>query len=203
MKTYYSIILLSLFIFASCGNHESDSSPVDSSPEMEETAHKIDSEQEEADSIIRPKEDLEYLSHDLKAIRNALSEQSQLLYPSINKRKIELLNGNGAAEYYSSDKQVQKIIFRQLTQELRRICTYYFRNDSLYFAKDEYESLTEKSKRSEMGASIIDSFFFKQGNLIRIINSEDCNAPYSEEYRAQEQKRLYQEIDLFKKRLRE
>lgn len=145
----------------------------------------------------------EYLGEHLKTIRQKLIPLSSTTqWTSIDKRKIETKNGNGAAVYYFLKEELQKIRFLQNTDTTDRFIEYYLDNDSLFFAFERQSDSVELKNDPEYYEPFEDSIFFKKGELIRIKSNMDCGVPFAEDYRKEEQGRLKTEFKQLFNRLK-
>ena len=136
---------------------------------------------------------VEYLGRQLTMIRKKLIPlTSTTQWVSIDKRKIE--TKNGAAIYYFLKGELQKIRFIQNTDTTERFIEYYLDNDNLFFAFERQSDSIGLKNDPEYYEPFEDSLFFEKGELIRIKSNMDCGAPFAEDYRKEEQKRLKKEF---------
>ncbi|MGQ0827714.1 MAG: hypothetical protein ACT4ON_04905 [Bacteroidota bacterium] len=125
-----------------------------------------------------------YLTEELKPIRanykklNSISE-----WTSVDKRKLVMAPENGVAEYYYIDRSLQKIIARY--PNAKEISEFYLINGQLSLAI--LKSILTESNYDEL---ITDKNYFKNSRLLHKIHSQDCGAPFAEDYIKEEQKRI-------------
>ncbi|MDP2388507.1 MAG: hypothetical protein Q8M29_19190 [Bacteroidota bacterium] len=132
----------------------------------------------------------DYLTEQLKPIRENFHKINSISqWSSVDKRKLELTPENGLAEYYYIDGKLQKIIARY--PKTKQISEYYLLNGQLSFVV--LKSVQFEGNSEEL---ITDKNYFKNSKLIHKIYSQDCGAPFADDYLVEEQKLI---LGAFKK----
>ncbi|MCU4177860.1 hypothetical protein [Carboxylicivirga sp. N1Y90] len=151
----------------------------------------------ETDSSNNTTEYKEYLGEYLNPIRIKVKKIDSISsWTAIDKRGIETDSANGVGEYYFLHGNLKKIVQIQLGKNTRRETEFYLDNDSLFFVFEKLIDSLELKKEPEFFEPYLDSIFFRNGELIRIIANMDCGAPFSEDYRLEEQIRLKNELKI-------
>lgn len=155
------------------------------------------------DSLITDTTYQEFMGEKLKPIRKKLKPLlSRQEWTAVDKRKIDIKNGNGAAVYYFLDKELRKIRLLENTDSTDRFVEFYLDGKNLFFVFERQTDNYELKNNPEFYEPFEDSLFFENNELIRIKSNMDCGAPFSEDYRKEEQVRLTTEFEKLKERLK-
>ena len=148
----------------------------------------------ETDSTKNKIEYKEYLGEYLNPIRKKIQEIDLISsWTTIDKRKIETDSTQDVGEYYFLHGDLKKIVKIQLGKNTRIVTEFYLDKDSLFFVFEKQIDSIEMQNDPEFYEPYLDSIFFRNGELIRIIANMDCGAPFSKDYRLEEQIRLKNE----------
>jgi len=132
----------------------------------------------------------DYLTDKLKPIRDNFNKINSIKeWTSIDKRKLENLPDNGVAEYYYLYGNLQKVIARYPLSNTSQITEYYFLNGQMSFAIEKSIIEADKSE-TEVAELITDKNYFINKKLVHKIHSQDCGAPFANDYLIEEQKRI-------------
>jgi hypothetical protein len=157
----------------------------------------------ETDDSNKPTEYKEYLGEYLNPIRIKLKKFDSISsWTAIDKRGINTDSTNGVGEFYFLHGNLKKIVQIQLSKNTRRETEFYLDNDSLFFVFEKTIDSLELKNDPEFFEPYLDSIFFRKGELIRIIANMDCGAPFSEDYRLEEQIRLENELNILINKLK-
>lgn len=149
----------------------------------------------------------EYLKDRLKPIQaNFKRINSITKWTSIKKKNIEGESAEGGeATYYYKNKRLEKIMARHYGEMGQVLIEYYLLNGKLSFVYEKdyeynrslfYDSKAMKEnndteafdfKKSEITET---RNYFEAGSLLHIVNSQDCGAPFSGNYMAEQDKSL-------------
>ncbi|WP_045502138.1 hypothetical protein [Chryseobacterium sp. StRB126] len=149
----------------------------------------------------------EYLKDRLKPIQaNFKRINSITQWTTIKKKNIEGESAEGGeATYYYKNKRLEKIMARHYGEMGQVLIEYYLLNGkvSFVFVKDYeynrplfYDAKVMKENNDtevfDFGKSEITETrnYFEKGTLIHIVNSQDCGAPFSGSYMAEEEKSI-------------
>lgn len=158
--------------------------------------------EKEKDSLTTDTTYQEFMGEKLKPIRKKLKPLlNSQKWTSMDKRKIDTKNGNGAAVYYFLDKELRKIRLLENTDSIDRFVEFYLDDKNLFFIFERHTNNYELKNDPEFYEPFEDSLFFENDELIRIKSNMDCGAPFAEDYRKEEQVRLKNEFKKLKERL--
>lgn len=158
------------------------------------------------------KEDIpvnEYLTDKLKPIRDNFKRINSIEKWSVIKQQdlFESAEG-GEAKYYYQKNKLEKIITRIFGESGQTLTEYYLLNGQLSFVYEKnykynrplYYDTKAMKENNDTEAFDFDKSeitenrgYFVNGKLIHILNSEDCGAPFSSDYIAEEQKSILSE----------
>ncbi|MDV3574246.1 hypothetical protein CMU59_07905 [Elizabethkingia anophelis] len=167
------------------------------------------------------KEDIpvnEYLTDKLKPIRDNFKRINSIEKWSVIKQQdlFESAEG-GEAKYYYQKNKLEKIITRIFGESGQTLTEYYLLNGQLSFVYEKnykynrplYYDTKAMKENNDTEAFDFDKSeitenrgYFVNGKLIHILNSEDCGAPYSSDYIAEEQKSILSEYSKLLKLIR-
>lgn len=149
----------------------------------------------------------EYLKDRLKPIQaNFKRINSITQWTAIKKKSIEGESAEGGeAAYYYKGNRLEKIMARHYGEMGQLLIEYYLMNGKLSFVfeKDykynrplfyDVKSMKENNDTEafdfEKSEIIETRNYFEKGNLIHIVNSQDCGAPFSGDYMREEDKSI-------------
>ncbi|MCT3733616.1 hypothetical protein HZQ80_05425 [Elizabethkingia anophelis] len=167
------------------------------------------------------KEDIpvnEYLTDKLKPIRDNFKRINSIEKWSVIKQQdlFESAEG-GEAKYYYQKNKLEKIITRIFGESGQTLTEYYLLNGQLSFVYEKnykynrplYYDTKAMKENNDTEAFDFDKSeitenrgYFVNGKLIHILNSEDCGAPFSSDYIAEEQKSILSEYNKLLKLIR-
>ncbi|WP_260212208.1 hypothetical protein [Elizabethkingia anophelis] len=167
------------------------------------------------------KEDIpvnEYLTDKLKPIRDNFKRINSIEKWSVIKQRdlFESAEG-GEAKYYYQKNKLEKIITRIFGESGQTLTEYYLLNGQLSFVYEKnykynrplYYDTKAMKENNDTEAFDFDKSeitenrgYFVNGKLIHILNSEDCGAPFSSDYIAEEQKSILSEFSQLLKLIR-
>jgi hypothetical protein len=155
--------------------------------------------------------DNEYLQKELKPIRANFKRINSIR--NWTKRDTaelwESLEGGEAAFCYS-DNGLEKIVTRLFGENYQSLTEYYLLNGQLSFVFEKtyhynrpfyYDSTMMKENHDnqifDFGKSEIEETrsYFRNGKLLHLINSQDCGAPFADDYLLEEQKVILKEFE--------
>jgi hypothetical protein len=153
----------------------------------------------------------DYLKEELVSIRQNFKRINSIdKWESISTKELWESTEGGQVNYYYSKQGLEKIVARQFGETGQLLIEYYLINGKLSFVFQKsyrynrplfYDSASMKMNDDdqvfdfELSEIIEDRSYFKNGKLLHQINSQDCGAPFSEEYLQDEQKRLMKEFE--------
>ncbi|MDV3928733.1 hypothetical protein CMT52_05050 [Elizabethkingia anophelis] len=167
------------------------------------------------------KEDIpvnEYLTDKLKPIRDNFKRINSIEKWSVIKQQdlFESAEG-GEAKYYYQKNKLEKIITRIFGESGQTLTEYYLLNGQLSFVYEKnykynrplYYDTKAMKENNDTEAFDFDKSeitenrgYFVNGKLIHILSSEDCGAPFSSDYIAEEQKSILSEYSKLLKLIR-
>ncbi|WP_337084665.1 hypothetical protein [Elizabethkingia anophelis] len=167
------------------------------------------------------KEDIpvnEYLTDKLKPIRDNFKRINSIEKWSVIKQQdlFESAEG-GEAKYYYQKNKLERIITRIFGESGQTLTEYYLLNGQLSFVYEKnykynrplYYDTKAMKENNDTEAFDFDKSeitenrgYFVNGKLIHILNSEDCGAPFSSDYIAEEQKSILSEYSKLLKLIR-
>lgn len=162
----------------------------------------------------------EYLKDRLKPIQaNFKRINSITKWTSIRKKSIEGESAEGGeATFFFKNNRLEKILARHYGEMGQRLIEYYLLNGQLSFVfqkdyqynrpifydvkamKENNDTETFDFKKSEIMET---RNYFEKGNLIHVVDSQDCGAPFSGEYMAEEEKSMREDLKRLLKLLKE
>lgn len=199
-KYLYSLfILLITFYFSYAGGFPDTSSDV-SLKKVDTVRIKESLNEEDIDAN-------EYLKDRLKPIQSNFKRINSITqWTSVRKKSIEGESAEGGeATYYYKNNRLEKVIARHYGEMGQILIEYYLMNEKLSFVfeKDykynrplfyDVKAMKENNdteafdfEKSEITET---RNYFEKGNLIHIVNSQDCGAPFSGDYMREEDKRM-------------
>ncbi|MCT4122250.1 hypothetical protein CMU89_10370 [Elizabethkingia anophelis] len=160
----------------------------------------------------------EYLTDKLKPIRDNFKRINSIEKWSVIKQQdlFESAEG-GEAKYYYQKNKLEKIITRIFGESGQTLTEYYLLNGQLSFVYEKnykynrplYYDTKAMKENNDTEAFDFDKSeitenrgYFVNGKLIHILNSEDCGAPFSSDYIAEEQKSILSEYSKLLKLIR-
>ena len=216
MKNKYLAVLFILliaisFIYAENLQHGFSSSSVD---RMGDTI-RIKESYKEKDTDAN-----EYLKDRLKPIQYNFKRINSITnWTSIKKQNIEGESAEGGeATYYYKNKRLEKIMARHYGEMGQTLVEYYLLNGKLSFVfeKDykynrplfyDVKAMKENNDTEafdfEKSEIMETRNYFEKGNLIHIVNSQDCGAPFSGSYISEEEKSIKEDFKRLLKLLQE
>ena len=155
------------------------------------------------------KEDLpvnEYLTDKLKPIRENFKRINSIeKWHFIKQRDLFESAEGGEAKYYYQKNKLEKIITRIFGESGQTLTEYYLLNEQLSFVYEKdykynrplYYDTKAMKENNDTEAFDFDKSeitenrsYFVNGKLVHILNIEDCGAPFSSDYIAEEQKSI-------------
>jgi hypothetical protein len=153
----------------------------------------------------------EYIKDRLDPIRaNFKRINSITKWTRIKQKDIEGVSAEGGeATFYYQKKRLEKIIARHYGEMGQLLIEYYLFNGKLSFAfekeyrynrplfydvkvmKENNDTEAFDFKKSEITEA---RYYFLNARLIHIIDSQDCGAPFSADYIAEEEKRMKEDF---------
>ncbi|AZB01958.1 hypothetical protein EG359_21240 [Chryseobacterium joostei] len=216
MKNKYLAVLFILltaisFIYAENLQHGFSSSSVD---RMGDTIRIKESYKE------KDRDTNEYLKDRLKPIQYNFKRINSITnWTSIKKQNIEGESAEGGeATYYYKNKRLEKIMARHYGEMGQVLIEYYLLNGNLSFVfeKDykynrplfyDVKAMKENNDTEvfdfEKSEIIETRNYFEKGNLIHIVNSQDCGAPFSGSYMSEEERSIKEDFKRLLKLLQE
>lgn len=216
MKSRYGFGIFILLVFINFGyagnfNHEFSG---DSGKVKIDTA-KIKAASHEDDITAN-----EYLKDRLKPIQTNFKRINSITkWSTIRKKDIEGESAEGGeATFYLKNNRLEKILARHYGEMGQILIEYYLLNGQLSFVfekdyqynrplfydvkvmKENNDTKAFDFKKSEITET---RNYFEKGNLIHIVNSQDCGAPFSGDYMAEEEKRMTEDFRRLQKLLQE
>ncbi|MFP3831727.1 hypothetical protein [Chryseobacterium sp. SIMBA_028] len=158
----------------------------------------------------------EYLKDRLKPIQANFKRINSITnWTSIKKKDIEGESAEGGeATYYYKNKRLEKIMARHYGEMGQVLIEYYLLNGKLSFVFEKdykynrplFYNMKAMKENNDTEAFDFEKSeimetrnYFEKGNLIHIINSQDCGAPFSGSYMSEEEKGMTED---FKKLLK-
>lgn len=162
----------------------------------------------------------EYLKDRLKPIQaNFKRINSNTNWTSIKKKDIEGESAEGGeATYYYKNKRLEKIMARHYGEMGQVLIEYYLLNGKLSFVFEKdykynrplFYNMKAMKENNDTEAFDFEKSeimetrnYFEKGNLIHIINSQDCGAPFSGSYMSEEEKGIKEDFKRLLKLLQE
>lgn len=162
----------------------------------------------------------EYLKDRLKPIQYNFKRINSITnWTSIKKQNIEGESAEGGeATYYYKNKRLEKIMARHYGEMGQTLVEYYLLNGKLSFVfeKDykynrplfyDVKAMKENNDTEafdfEKSEIMETRNYFEKGNLIHIVNSQDCGAPFSGSYMSEEEKSIKEDFKRLLKLLQE
>jgi hypothetical protein len=153
----------------------------------------------------------EYVKDRLRPVQaNFKRINSTTKWSSIKKKDIEGESAEGGeAVFYYKNKRLEKIIARHYGEMGQVLTEYYLLNGRLSFVFEKdyrynrplfYDEKAMKENNDTEAFDLEKSEitetrnYFEKGNLIHIVNSQDCGAPFSGDYMAQEEKSIQEDF---------
>lgn len=162
----------------------------------------------------------EYLKDRLKPIQYNFKRINSITnWTSIKKQNIEGESAEGGeATYYYKNKRLEKIMARHYGEMGQTLVEYYLLNGKLSFVfeKDykynrplfyDVKAMKENNDTEafdfEKSEIMETRNYFEKENLIHIVNSQDCGAPFSGSYMSEEEKSIKEDFKRLLKLLEE
>lgn len=153
----------------------------------------------------------EYVKDRLRPVQTNFKRiNSTTKWSSIKKKDIEGESAEGGeAVFYYKNKRLEKIIARHYGEMGQVLTEYYLLNGRLSFVFEKdyrynrplfYDEKAMKENNDTEAFDLEKSEitetrnYFEKGNLIHIVNSQDCGAPFSGDYMAQEEKSIQEDF---------
>ncbi|WP_276877092.1 hypothetical protein [Chryseobacterium joostei] len=216
MKNKYLAVLFILltaisFIYAENLQHGFSSSSVD---RMGDTIRIKESYKE------KDRDTNEYLKDRLKPIQYNFKRINSITnWTSIKKQNIEGESAEGGeATYYYKNKRLEKIMARHYGEMGQVLIEYYLLNGNLSFVFEKDYKYNRplfynvKAMKENNDTEVFDfekseiietRNYFEKGNLIHIVNSQDCGAPFSGSYMSEEERSIKEDFKRLLKLLQE
>ncbi len=109
--------------------------------------------------------------------------------------------------YYYAKNRLKKVIKRVFRKESQQLIEYYLLNGKLSFVfeKSYYYADADLSDNPQLirlrdghtiseSAFYTDRYYFKEGQVVRLLDSRDCGAPFSREFLAKAEKSLLNQL---------
>ncbi len=144
----------------------------------------------------------------VKSLDNPNREWSLVL-----KKETHFSSEGGEAIFYNWNGKLQKVEAISFGEMGQVNAKYYLKNDTLVFVYEKVLQYNrpiyqDEKRMKDLGdteffdlekSEVIETeSYFENGKLIRSIDNQDCRAPYNQEYRDMEQKRLHKEFKRLK-----
>lgn len=153
----------------------------------------------------------EYLKDRLKPIQANFKRINSITnWTSIKKQNIERESAEGGeATYYYKNQRLEKIMARHYGEMGQVLIEYYLLNGKLSFVFEKdykynrplFYNVKEMKENNDTEAfdfeksEIVETRnYFEKENLIHIINSQDCGAPFSGSYMSEEEKSIKEDF---------
>jgi hypothetical protein len=162
--------------------------------------------------------DDEWMGESLKPIRAKIRQTNAIKrWTAIDKRARTKTTEGGVAEYYFLHDTLRKVVVLDFGETGKKVSEFLTLNDSLYFVLEQvhsynrpitWDSIAMKENNDtqvfnpDSSEIVEDRWYFENGVLIKLINSEDCDAPFAREYLEEEQSRLQTAFDELLERLK-
>ncbi|HYF30581.1 MAG TPA: hypothetical protein VD993_05650 [Chitinophagaceae bacterium] len=153
----------------------------------------------------------EYLADKLKPIRTNFKRINSIsTWAFIDTIELQESAEGGEAVYYYQDGKLQKIITRHFGETSQRLAEYYLLDDRISFVLEKsyaysrpvYHDSTAMKENNDTATSDMDKSeiiearnYFQNGKLLHQIHSQDCGAPWADEYLREEQSRIVPEFE--------
>jgi len=147
------------------------------------------------------------MSETLKPIRKNYEKiKSITKWTKIDKRKLKETTEGGSATYYFNKGNLKKIEVIYYGETGKKVSQYYTMKKELSFVIEKtfnYEKpiMTDTINAVEIAEIVKEESFFKNGELIRQINNQDCGSPFAKDYLLEEQSRIINNYNKLKNRL--
>jgi hypothetical protein len=148
----------------------------------------------------------DYLIDRLQPIRGNFKKINSITnWSSIDKKALWETTEGGVAEYYYLHGQLEKIVARHFGETFQQLTEYYLLNGQLSFVFEKsykynrpiyYDTTMMRENNDteffgfDLSVIIEDRSYFENGELIHKLESQDCGAPFADEYLLEEQKRI-------------
>ncbi len=149
----------------------------------------------------------EYMSETLKPIRENYQKINSITeWTKIDKIKLWETTEGGTATYYFNKDNLKKIEVVSFGETGKKISQYYTMEKELSFVIEKtfnYEKpiITDTINAVENAEIVEEESFFKNGELIRQINNQDCGSPFAKDYLLEEQNRVINEFNKLNNKL--
>jgi hypothetical protein len=179
-------------------------------PTPDNTKDTIEKTESESKDTLIVGDDSEYMIEKLNPIRAYVKKIDSLKeWSLVIKKDIYLTTEGGEAIFYNWNGELKKVKTTEYGETFQKHSKYYLKNDSLLFV---YEKVIKYNRpiyhdsiaMREMGDNEVFDFdesliietesYFENGKLIRSLDNQDCGAPYNEDYRNDERKRIFKEF---------
>lgn len=139
----------------------------------------------------------EYLGEKLDPIREYVARVDSISmndWSLVMSKDIVLNDEKYVATFHVWNDEIKKIeLIKQNTLSNEKTL-YYLKNDELmYVSERSMEDLGEDGLQLLKNKS-----FFENGVLIRSMNNQDCGAPFNQQYRDEEQKRILGDLEIIR-----
>ena len=139
--------------------------------------------------------DTEYLANKLNPIREYVADLDKINeWPLVTDRVLQLNEIEMVASYFVVRGELTKIEIDNLNLSKPSKFSCYFRDKQLLYV---HESKIEELGDDGLVKHETESYF-EDGILIRSIDSQDCGAPFNQEYRDDEQERIFNDLEIIK-----
>jgi hypothetical protein len=166
-------------------------------------------ENESKDNLIVD-DDSEYMIEKLKPIIEYVYKIDSIKeWSLVIKKDIFLTTEGGEATFYNWNGKLKKVKTTEYGETFQKHSKYYLKNDTLLFVYEKVIKYKrpiyhDSTSMIEMGDNEVFDFdesliietesYFEKGILIRSLDNQDCGAPYNQDYRNDECKRIFKEF---------
>jgi len=148
----------------------------------------------------------EYLVDELKPIRENFKRINTITnWSFIDKKELWETTEGGEAKFYYQKGKLEKIVTRHFGETFQALAEYYLNNEQISFVFEKYYNYnrpiyydTTKMRENndnvffDLDLSIVieERSYFENGTLIHKLESQDCGAPFADDYLLEEQERI-------------
>jgi hypothetical protein len=152
----------------------------------------------------------EYMFEKLNPIRTYVKKIDSIKeWTLVIKKDIYLTTEGGEVIFYNWNGKLKKVKTTEYGETFQKHSKYYLNNDTLLFVYEKVIKYNrpiyhDSTSIKELGDNEVFDFdesliietesYFENGKLIRSLDNQDCGAPYNEEYRNDERKRIFKEF---------
>lgn len=148
----------------------------------------------------------EYLIDELKPIRDNFKRINTISkWSFIDKKELWESTEGGEAKFYYQNGKLEKIVTKHFGESFQLLAEYYLYNEQISFVFEKsynynrpvyYDTTMMRENNDneffglDLSEIIEDRSYFDKGILIHKLESQDCGAPFADDYLLEEQKRI-------------